>query len=357
MRRRSRAAGRLASPTPSPQPRRSPRAPLGSRGLRRRGESRDQAAVHAWMAHVEPGDTGPVEPEPGFELELATRDEIERIDGSGVLVRFTTLTHRFGGGDWERSGDDADRPPLLPNPAEFAAELADRDSGRGLGRLPAGGRRRSTAAPGAQEDAREAERSQLGVARAGAARAAAHLRAAARVAAPLGRGAPAGSPGLPRGREPRRAIHAASTANQASSSRGRASRRGRRASGRASGRGRGAGARRPPPRPGPATACARPRSARRPAARATVTKVPTSTPRKAIAGEHEVHPPGAGRSSSRRGRRGRTRAGPRPIAQTASSASPAAIARPRGRAASASAPTTARLSRQRRTKFASITQP
>ncbi len=75
------------------------------------------------MAHVEPGDTGPVEPEPGYELELATRDEIERIDGSGVLVRFTTLTHRFGGSEWERRGTTRIGRSLLPNPAEFAAEL------------------------------------------------------------------------------------------------------------------------------------------------------------------------------------------------------------------------------------------
>jgi hypothetical protein len=108
-----------------PQPAAPPRAARG-RGLSarlRRGESRDQSVVRAWMHYVEPGDTGPVEPEQGYELEVATRDEIERIDGSGILVRFTTLTHRFGRSGWERQQSTRIGRSLLPNPAEFGAEL------------------------------------------------------------------------------------------------------------------------------------------------------------------------------------------------------------------------------------------
>jgi hypothetical protein len=75
------------------------------------------------MERVEPGETGPVEPEPGYELEWSTRDEVERIDGAGMLVRFATMTQRFGEGSWEPLATTRIARSVLPNPAEFAAEL------------------------------------------------------------------------------------------------------------------------------------------------------------------------------------------------------------------------------------------
>jgi hypothetical protein len=108
-----------------PKPSSAPPAPLGARLAARLGHRRalDQAVVRTWMAHVEPDETGPVDPEVGYEIEVAVRDEVERIDASGMLVRFTTLTHRFGGGGWERLSSTRVGRSQLPLPAEFAADL------------------------------------------------------------------------------------------------------------------------------------------------------------------------------------------------------------------------------------------
>jgi len=108
-----------------PRPTSAPPAPLGARFAARLGrrQALDKAVVATWMARVEPGETGPVEPEVGFEIEVATRDEVERMDASGILVRFATLTHRFGGAGWERLASTRVGRSQLPHPAEFAADL------------------------------------------------------------------------------------------------------------------------------------------------------------------------------------------------------------------------------------------
>jgi len=108
-----------------PKPTAAPSAPLGARFAARLGRRHalDEAVVRTWMAHVDPGETGPVDPEVGFEIEVATRDEVERMDASGILVRFATLTHRFGGAGWERLASTRIGRSQLPHPAEFAADL------------------------------------------------------------------------------------------------------------------------------------------------------------------------------------------------------------------------------------------
>ncbi len=111
-----------AAATPSPEaaggaPSRGFAARLG--GRRRRAE----ADARAWIAVVDPGETGPIEPAEGFELESAARDEVERLDGAGVLVRFHTATRRFVDGGWVRLPTSTIGRSLLPNPAEFAADL------------------------------------------------------------------------------------------------------------------------------------------------------------------------------------------------------------------------------------------
>ena len=93
-------------------------------GLRRRhGHGRDERVVESWLRHVEPDDTGPVEPEAGYELEVAVRDEVELTDGTGILVRFTTATHRFDGADWVRLAGTRATRSAIPNPTEFPASL------------------------------------------------------------------------------------------------------------------------------------------------------------------------------------------------------------------------------------------
>jgi hypothetical protein len=118
------ARGAWAAAAPGPATPSAPRAPLRARlGARLGGEGARKQAVRAWFEHVEPGETGPVEPEVGYRTEVALRDEIERTDQAGVLVRFTTSEHRFGGASWERSAITHIGRSEMPNPTEFSASL------------------------------------------------------------------------------------------------------------------------------------------------------------------------------------------------------------------------------------------
>jgi hypothetical protein len=85
--------------------------------------ARAEAAAHAWLARVDPGETGPIDPEQGYELEGAVRDEVERVDAAGVLVRFATATERFADGEWVRLPTTRIGRSLLPYPTEFAADV------------------------------------------------------------------------------------------------------------------------------------------------------------------------------------------------------------------------------------------
>ncbi len=82
-----------------------------------------RAAARAWLSHVEPGETGPPMPEDGYELEGAKRAEIEARDGSGILIRFSTETHRFAGTEWLGLEKTAIAHADLLVPAEFSAGL------------------------------------------------------------------------------------------------------------------------------------------------------------------------------------------------------------------------------------------
>jgi hypothetical protein len=75
---------------------------------------------------VDPGETGPVEPEAGYETEVAVRSEVERVDGLGILVRFATATHRFENNGWLRLETTRIARSVLPNPTEFAADCRSR---------------------------------------------------------------------------------------------------------------------------------------------------------------------------------------------------------------------------------------
>jgi hypothetical protein len=75
------------------------------------------------MSRVDPGRTGPVEPEGGFELEAAERDEVEAPDGSGLLVRFSTVTRRYENGGWAALDSTRLGRGSLLVPPEFSAGL------------------------------------------------------------------------------------------------------------------------------------------------------------------------------------------------------------------------------------------
>jgi hypothetical protein len=118
------ARGGWSAAAPGPVAPSATRAPLRARlGARLGGEGARKQSVRAWFEHVEPGQTGPVEPEVGYRTEVALRDEIERIDRAGVLVRFTTSEHRFAGASWERSAITHIGRSEMPNPSEFSASL------------------------------------------------------------------------------------------------------------------------------------------------------------------------------------------------------------------------------------------
>ena len=62
--------------------------------------ARERAVIDAWLERVDPDTTGPIDPEEGFELEGARRDQVVAADGMGTLIRFRSASHRFSGNDW-----------------------------------------------------------------------------------------------------------------------------------------------------------------------------------------------------------------------------------------------------------------
>jgi Lhr-like helicase len=103
---------------------RPPARPLRARlaaGVSSRARAREIAAQ--WLAQVEPNDTGPIDPEPGYELEIARRDEVELTDGSGILVRFSSVTYRFVESRWQQIEQTKIAHRDIAVPAEFPAAL------------------------------------------------------------------------------------------------------------------------------------------------------------------------------------------------------------------------------------------
>ena len=85
------------------------------------GSARDRS--RAWLEHVEPGETGPIEPEERWELELPVKHEERAPEGPDLLVCFDVASLRFEYGAWrpaERT--HGGKPPRLM-PREFAASL------------------------------------------------------------------------------------------------------------------------------------------------------------------------------------------------------------------------------------------
>jgi hypothetical protein len=62
--------------------------------------ARVRATADVWLSRVDPDTTGPIDPEDGFRIEVAHRDQVIAADGSGTLIRFRTATHRFDHGAW-----------------------------------------------------------------------------------------------------------------------------------------------------------------------------------------------------------------------------------------------------------------
>ena len=85
--------------------------------------ARERALADAWLAHVDPDTTGPIDPEDGYELERPHRDQVDAADGTGMLIRFRTATHRFGSREWVALETTTIGRDELLVPTEYSAGL------------------------------------------------------------------------------------------------------------------------------------------------------------------------------------------------------------------------------------------
>lgn len=86
------------------------------------GTSRDRR--REWLAKVDPGTTGPVEPEEGWTIEWPVKVEVPAPEGPDLLVLFDVQSYRFEYGSWrECAVTPGGKPPHLI-PREFAASLS-----------------------------------------------------------------------------------------------------------------------------------------------------------------------------------------------------------------------------------------
>jgi hypothetical protein len=108
---------------PDDEPHEQP--PLAARiaALLGRRATLERAVAEAWLERVDPDVTGPIAPQRGFELEGAARDEVEAVDGSTIVVRFSTATRRFDGGGWIRLESTRISEHDLPVPGQFSGGL------------------------------------------------------------------------------------------------------------------------------------------------------------------------------------------------------------------------------------------
>lgn len=100
-----------------------PHVPLKARLAHAGKGSAGQSRVTEWMRLVEPDETGPIEPDEGYEVEVAHRQELTPVEGDGVLVSFTTSTHRFAGDAWARLETTHFTRTELLVPTEFHGSL------------------------------------------------------------------------------------------------------------------------------------------------------------------------------------------------------------------------------------------
>jgi hypothetical protein len=80
--------------------------------------------VATWMRHVEPGETGPIDPEEGFETAVADRTDDAAPEGPDLLVRFFVRAASFDGNQWRPVVGVGLPDPLTPSvfPASLPIE-------------------------------------------------------------------------------------------------------------------------------------------------------------------------------------------------------------------------------------------
>lgn len=99
-------------------------APLGRRVARARGLGTQRDRAREWLLWVEPGETGPVDPEEGWEIEAPLSFERPAPSGPHLLVHFDTRSLRFEDGAWRPAETTRGGKLRRLVPREFPASLA-----------------------------------------------------------------------------------------------------------------------------------------------------------------------------------------------------------------------------------------
>lgn len=86
------------------------------------GTARDRA--REWLSRVEPDDTGPIEPEEGWEIEVPVKYDIADPEGGAHrVVRFDVQSYRFEYAAWRACDTSRGGKPRRLVPREFPASL------------------------------------------------------------------------------------------------------------------------------------------------------------------------------------------------------------------------------------------
>ncbi len=85
------------------------------------GTARDR--VREWLTKVEPGETGPVQPEEGWALEWAVKGERAAPEGPDLLVVFDVQSYRFEFAAWRAAETSPGGKPRRLVPRELPASL------------------------------------------------------------------------------------------------------------------------------------------------------------------------------------------------------------------------------------------
>ena len=99
-------------------------APLGRRIGRALGLGTRGGRAREWLTKVEPGETGPTEPEEGWDLEAPISFEQPAPSGPHLLVHFDSQSVRFEDGAWRPADTTRGGKPRRLLPREFSASLA-----------------------------------------------------------------------------------------------------------------------------------------------------------------------------------------------------------------------------------------
>ena len=99
-------------------------APVGRRVARALGLGRRRDRAREWLLWIEPGETGPVDPEEGWEIEAPISFEQPAPSGPHLLVHFDTQSLRFEDGAWRPADTTRGGKVRRLVPREFPASLA-----------------------------------------------------------------------------------------------------------------------------------------------------------------------------------------------------------------------------------------